>query len=141
MVLLVAVIISEIKHRFILTVCYTQVIHTVQKHRRVTAHLLRVLQELDSTRPERNGPRLSASHRFIAQTNQQKSRTTQCTEPFLASLSGGTSEHYPAVVSVSPLQGYTSSCKDKASQKLRRGPNRNYLQLPKNIKKRTDWEA
>lgn len=60
---------------------------------------------------------------------------------------GVISEVYPAVVSVFPTtEGYTSSCKDKASQKLRMDPNRNYLQLPKTKKNKktketeTTWE-
>lgn len=48
-------------------------------------------------------------------------------------------EVYPAVVSVFPTtEGYTSSCKDKASQKLRMDPNRNFLQLPKETNKNGD---
>lgn len=57
--------------------------------------------------------------------------------------SGVISEFYPAVVSVFPAtEGYTSSCKDKASQKkLRMDPNRNELQLPEKGKKKKETET
>lgn len=57
--------------------------------------------------------------------------------------SGVISEFYPAVVSVFPAtEGYTSSCKDKASQKkLRMDPNRNELQLQEKGKKKRKKET
>lgn len=58
------------------------------------------------------------------------------------SLRGVISEVYPAMVSVFPTtEGYTSSCKDKASQKLKMDPNRNYLQLPGKTKETKKTET